>query len=364
MQSYTKLSAFGFAFSWNRSTVFIGLPFTDTLTGQMNEVAFVGKREADWKRLTFLCDRADSTIQMLRPEELHEFIRLYRRISADLALVRTKSTNIQLIDYLNDLAGRAYAILYKAPRKPFFKAIGDSIVGCAQTVRRCKFFVLASALLFVCSGLLTFGLMHFVPDTRTFFVPDNEKELFDQWKEGHFEERTGSNSTMMTGFYAVNNPTVSMQAGAISAATFGIGTAEILYQNGVIIGALAYEMNTVGKVGFLFASIMPHGIPELSGIVMAGSAGFVMGWALINPGRRKRGEALKAAGKDAITLLCTAVVLMFIAAPIEGFFSFNPHVPTPLKVVVIGVEAVFWGFFWVGFGRSEEEVKSLQSGLA
>ena len=54
----------------------------------MNEMAFVEKREPDWKRLTFLCDRADATIKNLKPEELHEFVRLYRRVSADLALVR------------------------------------------------------------------------------------------------------------------------------------------------------------------------------------------------------------------------------------------------------------------------------------
>ena len=149
---------------------------------------------------------------------------------------------------------------------------------------------------------------------------------------------------------------VSILSGAVAAATFGVGTAERLYSNGAILGALAYEMNTVGKVGFLFASILPHGVPELSGIIMAGAGGFVMGWALINPGRRKRGEALKAAGKDAIVLLCTAVVLMFIAAPIEGFFSFNPHVPSAAKVVVILVELVFWGIFWTGFGRKNEDL--------
>ncbi|MBC8066508.1 MAG: stage II sporulation protein M [Chlorobia bacterium] len=320
----------------------------------MNEVAFVDKREPDWKRLTFLCDRADATIKSLKPEELHEFVRLYRRVSGDLALVRTKSTNLQLIDFLNDLAGRAYATLYRAPRKPFFKAISDAIALSAQTMRRCRYFLLVSAVLFFGSGLLSFFLMQNMPQTRDFFVPEQARELVDGWKDGKFEQRGGEQSLGMTAFYATNNPMVSIMTGATAASTFGLMTANILYQNGALLGALSYEMNTVGKLGFLLASVMPHGVPELSGIVVAGAAGFVMGWALINPGRRKRGEALKDAGRDAITLLCTSAVLMFIAAPIEGFFSFNPAVPSFVKVIVIAVEIVFWSFFWSGFAKDRD----------
>lgn len=330
----------------------------------MNEVAFVNKREPDWKRLTFLCDRADATIKSLKPEELHEFVRLYRRVSADLALVRTKSTNLQLIDFLNDLTGRAYTTLYRSPRKPFFKAIGDAVALSAQTVRRCRHFVTVSAILFFGSAVLSFFLMKNVPDTREFFVSEQARPLFDSWKEGKFDERGGSESLQMTGFYATNNPMVSIITGAVAASTFGIFTAERLYENGALLGALSYEMNTVGKLGFLWASIMPHGVPELSGIVMAGAAGFVMGWALINPGRRKRGEALKDAGKDAIVLLCTGVVLMFIAAPIEGFFSFNPNVPSVAKVIVVAVELLFWGFFWTGFAKEKlPDAEPSESGL-
>jgi uncharacterized membrane protein SpoIIM required for sporulation len=323
----------------------------------MNEMAFVQKREPDWRRLTHLCDLADATIKNLKPEELHEFVRLYRRVSADLALARTKSTNLQLIDFLNDLAGRAYAILYRAPRKPFLKSIGDSIVLGAQTVRRCRSFVFASVLLFFGSAALSFFLMKFVPDTRDFFVTEEMRPHFDQWKEGRHQERTGGMSVEMTAVYATNNPMVSIITGAAAASTFGIFTAERLYENGAILGALSYEMDTVGKLGFLWASIMPHGVPELSGIIFAGAAGFVMGWALINPGRRKRADALRAAGKDALILLCVGVVLMFIAAPIEGFFSFNPRVPSFVKVIVIAIELVFWISFWIGFGKTTEEAQ-------
>jgi uncharacterized membrane protein SpoIIM required for sporulation len=112
-------------------------------------------------------------------------------------------------------------------------------------------------------------------------------------------------------------------------------------------------VNTVGNLDFLVSSIIPHGVPEISGLWISCSAGLLLGWALINPGRRSRGEALKAVGKDAIVLLAISVVLMFIAAPIEGFFSFNPRIPGAVKVTVAVLEAIGWLAFWSFFGRDE-----------
>ena len=130
----------------------------------------------------------------------------------------------------------------------------------------------------------------------------------------------------------------------------------------VLIGTLASEMASVGHLGFLFTSILPHGVPELSGLFVSGSAGLLAGYALINPGRRKRSESLKAVGKDMITLVATSIVLMFIAAPIEGFFSFNPNVPVPVKLAFVAVELLAWGAFWTFFGRGKSEVGRTSSG--
>lgn len=321
----------------------------------MNEQIFVDRREPDWVRLTRLCDRADSSPANLEPEELRELVRLYRRISTDLALARTKSTNVQLIDFLNDLAGRAYGILYRAPRKPFFQTLFDTIVLSAQTVRRCKVFVFISAFLFFGSAIGVNLTMHALPQTHDFFVPESHKAVFEGWKNGEFEERSGGESLMMTGFYASNNPRTSIIAGSVGAGTFGFLSLLMIAQNGGLLGALAFEVAPVGKLGFMLSSIAPHGVPELSGIIISGAAGMLLGWALINPGRRSRGAALRAVGKDAIVLLGTSVVLMFIAAPIEGFFSFNPRIPQPLKVMVAVVTFVMWMIFWSQMGKTRPE---------
>ncbi|MEQ1935114.1 MAG: stage II sporulation protein M, partial [Fimbriimonadaceae bacterium] len=103
----------------------------------------------------------------------------------------------------------------------------------------------------------------------------------------------------------------------------------------------------------------PHGVPEIQGIFIAGGAGNVLAWALIFPGQRRRADALRDAAKDGIVLLGGGVILMFLAAPFEGFFSFSPNVPQPVKVVVACIVGGAWIVFYMGVGKnSEPELQS------
>lgn len=323
----------------------------------MNEQSFFERRSPDWTRLMVLCDRADRSPSDLNSSELRELIRAYRRVSTDLAFVRTVSTNPDLVTYLNDLAARAYGVVYREPRQSLIKIIVDAVATAARTVRKCRWFVFASFVLFFGSAFAAFELSLNSVDARNYFVPSGLKAVFEQWKKGPagLEERTGSEGAMMGGFYASNNPRTAIIAGAVGAGTFGVLSVYMVSENGAILGVLASELAPVGRVDFLLSSVAPHGVPELSGIIIAGAAGLMLGYALINPGRRTRGDSLRSAGKDAVVLLGTSVIMMFIAAPIEGFFSFNPHVSGAVKTTVAIISLIAWLAFWSSFGKTQEE---------
>jgi uncharacterized membrane protein SpoIIM required for sporulation len=316
----------------------------------LNEVAFIESRTPDWQRLSILVEKADVSPKNLTPDELQEIIHLYRNCSSDLALVRTRSNNLQVIGFLNDLVARCYSCLYRPKRTSFFASLVDGVSLAAQTVRKLKFFVLASALTFLLGVGFSFVCCTQSPQLRKSFEPD--KKLFDKWKSMKFDPRGVDESTEYAGFYASHNPSVSIMMAAVGAGTFGVGSAFMLWQNGTIMGSLAYEMNTVGGLPFLLGSIMPHGVTELSGMVLAGAAGYQLGWALIVPGRKKRRDALGDAGKDALVVICASIVMMLMAAPVEGFVSFNPRIPMAFKIGFAIFGALAWTIFWIGFGRA------------
>lgn len=332
----------------------------------MNEVLFLNKREQDWKRLQLLGLKADASPSNLSKEELKEFVSLYRKVCADLALVRTSSSNVQLIDFLNNLCARSYVQLYRPKRKSFWRSVAEFPALLADTVRRQRWCVGASALLLFGSAFVAFGVVRIVPDSLRTFIPAGMRGAVEQWTQGEMEERNASESITATLFYGSNNPFVAIITGAMAAGSFGVLTTDRLYQNGALLGVLYSECEKVGRGGYLLARISPHGVTELSGIVLSGGAGYVMAWALICPGRRSRAQALKEGGVDAIVLLAGSVILMFMAAPIEGFFSFNPAVPPGIKVLFAVATAIAWGAFWIGYGRdrtAEREAAAIPTAL-
>jgi uncharacterized membrane protein SpoIIM required for sporulation len=230
----------------------------------------------------------------------------------------------------------------------------EAVLLSARTVRKLRWFVAITVGVFVGSigfGYFALQVNHDVLDT---IVPPMFQDSFEHWKSGEFEDRSGFEAMTATSFYSMNNPVVALKTGAESVGTLGLSTVSNIYQNGLIMGALLYEVGTVGKTGHLVVSIAPHGVTEISGILLSGAAGLSLGWALICPGRRRRGEALAHAGKDALVVLVTAILMMYIAAPIEGFFSFNPSIPNAYKAGFAILSALAWGAFWVGFGRKGE----------
>ena len=77
----------------------------------------------------------------------------------------------------------------------------------------------------------------------------------------------------------------------------------MLITNGLILGATFGIAVGVGNGPPLFQQVLAHGLLELSCIAVAGAAGLRIGWAIIDPGSRPRGVALREevarGGRDA-----------------------------------------------------------------
>ena len=317
----------------------------------MNEEAYVARRQQAWVRLRTLCDMADTTPRSLSAAEMREFLTLYREASADLAAVRTRSANEGLVAFLNDLCARGYAILYRAPRRPIGRAIVEGLQETARVGRRLSVFALLSGLLLFGSAFFVAGLLSADLVGQDAFVPPEARANFDSWVSGQHEARTADQSQLASGFYASNNARVALFTAGVSAGTMGLFSIYLLYMTGAQLGSLAHATAGNNKLDFLLSSIFPHGVPELSGIVLAGAVALRLGWAILSPGVFSRGESLRRAGKDAGVGLLASVILMFIAAPIEGYFSFSPAVPGWIKTTVGCFELVFAILFWVFVGR-------------
>jgi uncharacterized membrane protein SpoIIM required for sporulation len=319
-----------------------------------NEEEYLGRRFEGWRRLGLLCDKASRTFRDLTGAEIVEYVRLYRQTSGDLAYLAAHSSNREVVTYLNTIVSRAYGQLYRSRTASFGKIIQQGLWLAADTFRRRVWFTAFTFLLFLTAAFYTSTMMTVRPETRSYFVTEEMEPLFKEWQKGGFDGRSADESVMMTGFYASNNPKVGLMTIGIAAGTAGIGSTVLIWKNGVMLGALGFDMFSVGKLGFLLSSIMPHGVSEMGGIFVAGAAGYVLAFGLLFPGSRRLGDSLKHAGKDAFILAVLALVMIFAAAPIEGFFSFNPAVPQSLKVAFALVAITGWTAFLGFYGRKTD----------
>lgn len=319
----------------------------------MNEREFVERREPDWKRLHGLVQRASATPSALTGDELLEFVRLYRSTTADLATLQTESGNQAMLHFLNGLVGSAYGILYRQRRGGIIQGILNWLIAVARSVRELKPFIFAALGICVTAILFSSTVLQTTPSIREHLISPGEEALFSEWKKGEFEISTSGQQTQMTAFYAVNNPLVAIAQVTWSSATFGVFAVKNTFALGTQLGALGHEMASVGKLGFLLSSILPHGATELSGAILSSAVGMFLGWSMLRPGQKTRGKAMRDAFKVCGPVFLMCVLMMFIAAPFEAFFSFNPIFPQWLKVVVGCMVFAAWLCFWTFVGREE-----------
>ena len=72
-------------------------------------------------------------------------------------------------------------------------------------------------------------------------------------------------------------------------------------------------------------------------------------------------EALRKAGKDGFVLVILSLVMTLLAAPIEGFFSFDPRVPDWAKIAVGAVTLFGWLVFFRLYGRDKSSLEGAES---
>lgn len=263
----------------------------------------------------------------------------YRRLCQHLALAETRGYSTHLIDRLQHLARRGHQQLYRHRSHPGAQIIRFVLSGFPQLVRHEWRCVLAGALLFF-GTLLGMGLLCWLfPDMIYSLIAPEQVRAMERMYDpgahrlGHFAERDSGDDWMMFGYYIMNNIGIAFQTFA-SGLIFGLGSLFFLFYNGLTIGAIAGHLSRIGYGETFWSFVVGHGAFELTAIALAGAAGLKLGWALLAPGRLRRGEALRRAASKAIQLIAGVILFLLIAAFIEAYWSSMTYISPQTKYLV------------------------------
>ncbi|MEV5830713.1 stage II sporulation protein M [Spirillospora sp. NPDC052242] len=296
----------------------------------MDVDAYVAAHNPDWNRLEQLINRG----RKLTGAEADELVELYQRTATHLSVVRSSSPDPELVGRLSSLVARGRAAVAGA-QAPMWRDVSRfATVTFPAVAYRLRWWWLGNAVL---GNLLALALAIWVvqnPEVQASVgAPEEIRRLVEEDFANYYTEHSAGSFAFQVW---INNAWVSAVA-IIFGILLGIPTVYVLLLNQANLGLTAGLMFAHGKGDIFFGLILPHGLLELTAVYLAVAGGLKLGWTIIDPGRRTRGQALAEEGRAAVSIAIGLVAVLFVSGLIEGFVTGWVHV-TWLRVG-IGVVA-------------------------
>lgn len=296
----------------------------------MNQDEFVEQKKEDWNKLTELLDGAKNDgIRNFSAEEVHKLGSLYRRICSDLSYARSRSFNPKLIRFLNQLARRAYGIIYLDKRENRVNPVIFFTRVFPDVFRKNLSYVLLAAILFTVAAVVAFLWDSYQPGFARVVVPG---QFLDVWESPKLEDPYGTAAfPVMSIGYLTHNFRVGLVA-FVTGIFLGLGTLYHMVANGLIMGALSSLVIRAGHHVHFFSFVLPHVFIELAAVFICAGAGFIIAQAIISPGDLSYRDSLNVNGKQSIQLVLGSLPLFLLAGIVEASFS-RLQVPIFYKVL-------------------------------
>jgi len=102
---------------------------------------------------------------------------------------------------------------------------------------------------------------------------------------------------------------------------FGIGTLWLLFQNSIMLGCFQYMFFAKGLGIQSVLVIWIHGTLEISAMIIASTAGFILARSILLPGAVKRFDSFTKGARDAVKIIISLIPITLTAAFLEGYIT-------------------------------------------
>ncbi|HEX2848908.1 MAG TPA: stage II sporulation protein M [Acidimicrobiales bacterium] len=309
--------------------------------------AFIAKNQPLWDRLALLTRKTRGGVARLPAAEIDEMVRLYQRVSSHLSFARTYYEDPALTAQLSGLVATAGAVVY-GTRPRTLRALGRffSTTFPAAVWHNRAFVAIAAGLFFVPAILIGTWLASSPKAVDAVGTPALREAYLNQDFESYYSSEPAAQ-------FAAKVTTNNIQVGFLAFAggiLLCVPTVLLLVYNGANLGVPAGLFSAAGQNAKFYGLVLPHGLLELTAVVIAGAAGLRLGWTLIDPGDRTRRTALVEEGRRAVVLVLGLVATFLVAGTIEGFVT-GSGLPTAMRVGIGVVVELAFALYVVVLGR-------------
>ena len=295
----------------------------------MREAAFVKQNKKKW--IAF--EKAITLNSKINPDDLADY---YVQLTNDLAYAQTYYRESKTLLYLNSLASQAHQKIYINKKESKNRVISFWKYEFPLFFRQYHLMLFYTFLLFAISTCI--GIISTLNDdsfVRLILGDAYVNETISNIEKGDPTAiyKSGSEIGTFLGI-TINNIRVGFLAYAFGVIT-SIGTAWILFRNGVMLGAFFTFFYNQDLLFTASKSIWLHGTIEISVIVIAGCAGLVMGNSILFPKTFSRRISFLRGAKDGLKIVVSTIPFFIIAGFIEGFITRYSNMPVWLAMTII-----------------------------
>lgn len=317
------------------------------------------EREADWKRLDAIVTRIEKgRLRKLSDADVLALPVLYRTVASSLSIARETSLDAATLGYLESLVQRAWFVVY-GPRASLGSWLRRFLGGgWSAAVRELWLDLLIALAVMVAGTVVGWLLVAGDPEWYHALVPGQFADVRapgagrDVLLKTLFADQTEEPLAAFAASLFGNNAQVSILAFALGFA-FGVPSLMLLVHNTAVLGAMLWLYDGAGLTLDFVAWLSIHGTTELFAVLLSGAAGLHIGRAMAFPGERSILEAAGEAGRRASQVMAGVVLMLVVAALLEGFGRQLIN-DTPGRLAVGGFMLFFWAAYFFGFRPSAE----------
>jgi uncharacterized membrane protein SpoIIM required for sporulation len=307
----------------------------------MKEINFINKNTERWTDYEKVLDHTDD----LNPDRLSD---MFIQITDDLSFSRTFYPRSSITKYLNSLAFRMHQIIYinkKEEKKRFRLFWKFEFPLHLRSVRK---YIIYSLIIFLVS--MAIGVVSTLNDDTfvRLILGDDYVNMILQNMDSGDPLAVYKNMNQVDMFLGItfNNIKVSFYA-FIFGVFFSVGTAYILFYNGVMLGSFLAFFYQKGFLGDAMLTIWIHGTLEIFAIIMAGAAGIILGNSILFPGTYSRLTSFMHGVKSSLKIAVGIVPMYIVAGFLEGFITRYTNMPVAVRLFIILSSLLFiiWYFF-------------------
>jgi uncharacterized membrane protein SpoIIM required for sporulation len=307
----------------------------------MQEAAFIKRNKPRWEEF----EKAVKSGTPTPPDRLAE---LFIQITDDLAFAQTQYPESRVTQYLNALASSVHRAIYKNKKEERNRFVNFWKTEVPQAVWTSRRQIGYALVIFLIAGAIG-GLSVAHDDTfsRLILGDGYVNMTLENIKKGNPTGVYSSRGEADMFFQiTLNNILVSFRV-FIFGVFLSLGAGLLLFYNGLMVGTFLAFLYREQEMAQALPVLLLHGTIELSSIVVAAGAGFVLGNSLLFPGTYSRLTSFRMGARRGLKVVVGLLPFFVLAGFIESFITRYGFMHWSVKVLIIGLSALLMLFYFV-----------------